>query len=118
MATPGRFAAYIPRAVPPASGTSWTLTRYTLPLRVKNSSRWWVVVVKTSLITSSSLSVAPFTPLPPRPCGLEGVDRVALHVAGAADRDHHVLLGDQVLDVEVALVGADRGSGAGRRTSS
>ena len=38
---------------------------------------------------------------------LERVDGLALHVAGAADRDDHVLLGDQVLDVEVPLVGAD-----------
>ena len=40
----------------------------TLPFVVKNSSQWWVVVVKTFVTTSSSFSVAPRTPLPPRPC--------------------------------------------------
>ena len=37
----------------------------------------------------------------------EGVDRHALDVAGPADRDDHILLGDQVLDVEGALIRLD-----------
>ena len=37
----------------------------------------------------------------------ERVDRHALDVAGTADRDDHVLFGDQVLDVEGALVRLD-----------
>ena len=49
------------------SGTSWTFTRYTLPLVEKNKSQLWVVVVKTSVITSSSFRVAPLMPLPPLP---------------------------------------------------
>ncbi len=36
-------------------------------------------------------------------------DRETLDVAGAGDRDHHVLLGDQVLELELALGGHDLG---------
>ena len=69
-ATPGRFAAYMPRAVRPDSGISCALTRYTRPLVVKNSIQWWVVVVNTCFTTSSSLRFCPRTPLPPRCCFL------------------------------------------------
>ena len=48
---------------------------------------------------------------------LERVDRLALHVAGAADRDDHVLLGDQILDVEVADVGLELRAPRVRRAS-
>ena len=37
-------------------------------------------------------------------------DRGALDVAGVADRDRHVFLGDQILDAELALFGKDLGS--------
>ena len=37
-------------------------------------------------------------------------DRQPLHVAGLGDGDDHLLLGDEVLDVEVALVGHDLGA--------
>ena len=36
-----------------------------------------------------------------------GGDRQALDVAGLGDGDRHLLLGDEVLDVELALVGHD-----------
>jgi hypothetical protein len=39
-----------------------------------------------------------------------GRDRKALHVAGARDRDDHVLLGDEILELEVALRGDDLGT--------
>ena len=74
---------------------------------MKNSSQWWVVVVKTSLMTSSSLRFAPDHALAAPALPAEGVDRLALHVAGAGDRDDHVLLGDEVLDVDLALVGLE-----------
>ena len=57
----------MPRPVREASGTSWTLVRYTLPRLVNTSSQWCVVVVKTWLMMSSSLRFAPMTPRPPRP---------------------------------------------------
>ncbi len=37
-------------------------------------------------------------------------DGQALHVAGARDRDDHVLLGDQVLELELLLGGGDLGA--------
>ena len=64
---PGTFATYTPRPVREASGTSWTLVRYTLPRLVNTISQWWVVVVKTWLMMSSCLRLAPMTPRPPRP---------------------------------------------------
>src|SRR5207244_240317 len=48
-------------------------------------------------------------PLAASPLALERVDRLALHVAGATDRDDDVLFGDQILDVELALVGLELG---------
>ena len=39
-----------------------------------------------------------------------GGGRQALDVAGLGDRDHHLLLGDEVFDVEVAFVGHDLGA--------
>ena len=39
-----------------------------------------------------------------------GGDREALDVAGARDRDHHVLLGDHVLELELLLGGDDLGA--------
>ena len=39
-----------------------------------------------------------------------GGDRQALDVAGLGDGDHHLLLGDEVFDVDVALVGHDLGA--------
>ena len=43
-------------------------------------------------------------------------DRGALDVAGVADRDRHVLFGDQVLDAELAFLGEDLGAARRRRT--
>ena len=39
-----------------------------------------------------------------------GRHREPLHVAGARDRDHHVLLGDQILQLEFGLGGDDLGA--------
>ena len=39
-----------------------------------------------------------------------GGDGQALDVAGLGDRDHHLLLGDQVFDVDLALVRHDLGA--------
>src|SRR5215211_5966898 len=39
-----------------------------------------------------------------------GRERQPLHVAGVGDRDHHLLLGDHVLDVDVALEVGDLGA--------
>ena len=39
-----------------------------------------------------------------------GVERQRLDVAGAGDRDHHLLVGDQVLDVDLALGVDDLGA--------
>ncbi len=41
------------------------------------------------------------------PLPAEVLDRLSLHVAGPAHRDDDVLLGDEILDVELALVGLE-----------
>jgi hypothetical protein len=56
------------------------------------------------------LEVRPADPLAAATLTLEVLDRLTLDVAGARHGDDDVLLGDQVLEVELALVGPERGS--------
>ena len=53
------------------------------------------------------LEVLPANTAAPASLATERVDRQTLHVPGARDRDDHVLLVDEVLEVEVALVRTD-----------
>ena len=48
--------------------------------------------------------------MPPRRCSRYVGDGQPLDVAGARDRDDHVLLGDQVLELELLLGGDDLGA--------
>ncbi len=50
------------------------------------------------------------TPMPPAPLLAIRRDRETLHVARARDRDDHVLLGDQILELELLLGGDDLGA--------
>ena len=54
--------------------------------------------------SSSSLSLVPAMPRPPRPLGLELLGRHRLHVAGRRHREDQRVVVDQVLDVELARV--------------
>ena len=55
----------VPFAVLPASGISYALFLYTLPLLVKNNTSEWVEVTKTCSTKSSSFVVIAWIPLPP-----------------------------------------------------
>ena len=61
----------------------------------------WVEATKSCATKSSSWVDAPVMPRPPRRCGRYRSLRVALDVAAVGDGDHHLLLGDHVLDVDV-----------------
>ena len=60
-----RLIILVPLAVLPASGISYALFLYTLPLFVKNNTSEWVEVIKTFSTKSSSFVVIAWIPLPP-----------------------------------------------------
>ena len=60
-----RFIMLVPLAVLPASGISYALFLYTLPLLVKNNTSEWVDVTSTCSTKSSSLVDIACIPLPP-----------------------------------------------------
>ena len=60
-----RFIILVPFAVLPASGISYALFLYTLPLLVKNNTSEWVEVTKTCSTKSSSFVDIAWIPLPP-----------------------------------------------------
>ena len=94
----------MPQAVRPDSGISWAY-RYTT---LRGEEQHPVVRGRREHVLDDVLFLQV---LPARPCRppllLERVDGKPLHVAGSAHRDDHVLLGDQVLDVELPVVGLD-----------
>ena len=105
-----RFATCWPLASRPPSGSSYAFARYTRPRLVKNSSQWCVVVTKKCSTTSSLRSCAPADALAAAALRPVLVGPGALGVAAAGDGDDDLLLGDEVLDVHVAVERQDLGA--------
>ena len=80
-----------------ASGIAWTLALKTRPRLVKNSAQSWVLATSRCSTASSSRVTCADDALAAAMLAAVGGDRLALDVAAAGDRDHDVLVGDEVL---------------------
>ena len=80
-----------------ASGIVWTLELKTRPRLVKNRAQSWVLATSRCSTASSSRVTCADDALAAAVLAAIGGERLALDVAPAADRDHDVLVGDQVL---------------------
>ena len=102
-----RLTIGLPLAARPACGISCTLSQKQRPSSVKTRMYSCVLADEQVLDEVLVLERLPVEPAAAAPLLLVRRHRRALDVARVRDGDHHLLVGDQVLDRELALVARD-----------